>query len=570
MKLTAPKREFVEEGLVIDSWSKVESYFENLVNRSIDTIDDFKSWLKDQSELEAILEEDMAWRYIRMTIDTKDEDLSAAYSFFVTEIAPKAAPFDDVLNKKLMNCPFKANLENDEAYKIYFRSVSKSIDMFREENIAIQTEIQEKSKEYGSISAGQSIEWEGEKMTMQQAATLLKKQDETIRKGVFEKMTSRRAEDVEALETLFDELIQLRHQVATNAGYKNFRDYKFDALGRFDYTKEDCFAFHAAIKEHIVPIVREIQKEHATKLGKEKINPWDGDVDPDGKAPLQPFKDGRELLEKTKRIFNTIDPYFGECLQTMDEMKHLDLDSKDGKSPGGYNYPLYEVGVPFIFMNAAGAQRDVVTMIHEGGHAVHSFLSKDLPLTAFKNLPSEVAELASMSMELLSMEHWDEFYSDEDDLKRSKKEQLVGILKVLPWIATIDAFQHWIYVNPNHTREERKEYWLQLQEEYGNPFVDYSGYEDSRAFAWHRQLHLFEVPFYYIEYGISQLGAIGVWKNSLEDKEKALSNYKSALSIGYTKGIPSIYETGDLKFDFSSETIQSLAKFVQDELEKVS
>ncbi len=570
MKITAPKRNFVAEGLIIDDWLKIEGYFKDLVDRKIDNLESFKNWLRDQSELEAIIEEDMAWRYIKMTIDTKDEQLSLDYSFFVTEIAPKMAPFDDLLNKKLMNSQFKKELENNDAYKIYFRSVQKSIELFREENIPLQTQSQEKSKEYGTISAAQSIEWEGETLTMQQASNLLKKQDEVIRKEAFQKMVSRRSEDVEALEQLFDDLIVLRHKIAVNAGYKNYRDYKFDALGRFDYTKEDCFDFHAAIKEHIVPMVQEIQKEHANKMGKERIKPWDSEVDPDGKEPLVPFKDGKELLNTTKSIFKEIDPFFGDCLQTMDEMKHLDLDSKAGKAPGGYNYPLYEIGVPFIFMNAASAQRDVVTMIHEGGHAVHSFLSRDLDLTSFKNLPSEVAELASMSMELLSMDNWNAFYDNEDELNRAKKEQLVGILRVLPWIATIDAFQHWIYENPTHSREERKTYWKKLQEDYGNPFVDWAGYEESRTYAWHRQLHLFEVPFYYIEYGISQLGAIGVWKNALQNKEKAIADYKAALALGYTKDIPTIYETANLKFDFSSKTVQSLAQFVQNELKKVS
>lgn len=570
MKITAPKRNFVAEGLIIDDWLKIEGYFKDLVDRKIDNLESFKNWLRDQSELEAILEEDMAWRYIKMTIDTKDEQLSLDYSFFVTEIAPKMAPFDDLLNKKLMNSQFKKELENNDAYKIYFRSVQKSIELFREENIPLKTQSQEKSKEYGTISAAQSIEWEGETLTMQQASNLLKKQDEVIRKEAFQKMVSRRSEDVEALEQLFDDLIVLRHKIAVNAGYKNYRDYKFDELGRFDYTKEDCFDFHAAIKEHIVPMVQEIQKEHANKMGKERIKPWDSEVDPNGKEPLVPFKDGKELLNTTKSIFKEIDPFFGDCLQTMDEMKHLDLDSKAGKAPGGYNYPLYEIGVPFIFMNAASAQRDVVTMIHEGGHAVHSFLSRDLDLTSFKNLPSEVAELASMSMELLSMDNWNAFYDNEDELNRAKKEQLVGILKVLPWIATIDAFQHWIYENPTHSREERKTYWKKLQEDYGNPFVDWAGYEESRTYAWHRQLHLFEVPFYYIEYGISQLGAIGVWKNALQNKEKAIADYKAALALGYTKDIPTIYETANLKFDFSSKTVQSLAQFVQNELKKVS
>src|SRR6218665_3248709 len=250
----------------------------------------------------------------------------------------------------------------------------------------------------------------------------------------------------------------------------------------------------------------------------------------------------------------------------MRDEKYLDLDSKAGKAPGGYNYPLYESGIPFIFMNAAGAQRDVVTMVHEGGHAVHSFLSRNLELTGFKSLPSEVAELGSMSMELTTMEHWNEFYSDENDLKRAKKEQLESILKVLPWIATIDAFQHWIYTNPTHSVKERTNYWLSLTKRFGTGLVDYTGFETALESSWHKQLHLFEVPFYYIEYGIAQLGALGVWKNYMKNNQKALEDYKNALALGYSKSIPKIYETAGLKFDFSSSTVKDLTEFVQEEL----
>jgi oligoendopeptidase F len=291
-------------------------------------------------------------------------------------------------------------------------------------------------------------------------------------------------------------------------------------------------------------------------------------VDPEGKAPLKPFQTGKEMLEGTIGIFEKIDPYFSDCLRTMDEMGHLDLDSKTGKAPGGYNYPLYEIGVPFIFMNAVGAQRDLVTMVHEGGHAVHSFLSRDLKLTGFKNLPSEVAELASMSMEMLTMNYWDAFYPNEDDLKRAKREQLEGILKILPWIAQIDAFQHWIYTHVNHSIAERHAYWRQLSTDFGTGLTDWTGFEDQIATSWQRQLHLFEVPFYYIEYGIAQLGALGVWKNSITNFEQAVIDYKEALKLGYTKSIPEIYATANVKFDFSENYLKELAEFIQMELGK--
>jgi oligoendopeptidase F len=569
MKIVKTPRLFIAENLIIDSWESIQGYFEDLLNRKIADKSEFMKWLQDKSELEAVLEEDAAWRYIKMTIDTRDEQLSNAYTFFVTKIQPELAPYDDKLNKKLVESPYFEELNKIEAYRIYFRSVKTALDLFREENISIEAELNEKSQLFGSISAAQSIEHNGEILTMQKASSLLKETDEGLRKMIFEKMSSRRNEDVEKLDGLFNELIEKRHQLALNAGFSDFRDYKFQSLGRFDYTKEDCFNFHTAIKNQIVPIVKEIQLEKLKKLGKDKFKPWDAEVDPEGKQPLKPFSTGEELLSGTINMFNQIDPYFANCLKTMDEMGYLDLDSKEGKAPGGYNYPLYEIGVPFIFMNSVGAQRDIVTMVHEGGHAVHSFLSRDLELTGFKNLPSEVAELASMSMEMLTMNLWSQFYNNEDDFKRAKKEQLESILKILPWIAQIDEFQHWVYENPTHSSKDRHEKWVQISKEYGTGLTDWSGYESVQATAWQRQMHLFEVPFYYIEYGIAQLGALGVWKNSMTNFPKAIEDYKNALQLGYTKTIPEIYATAGIKFDFTESYLAELADFVRKEFSNI-
>jgi len=566
MKLEKAKRTFISENLIIDSWESIKTYFEELLNRPISSKEDYLKWLKDKSELEAVLEEDAAWRYIKMTIDTRDKELTEAYTFFVTKIQPELAPYDDKLNKKLVDSPYYEAFNKIEAFRIYFRSVKTSLDLFREENIPIEAELNEKSQLYGSISAAQSIEHNGEKITMQKASALLKETDEGLRKEVFEKMSVRRREDIGKLDELYTELIQKRHQLALNAGFDNFRDYKFLSLGRFDYTKKDCFNFHRAIKNQIVPLVKEIQLEKLKKLGKEKFRPWDTEVDPEGKQPLKPFENGTELLNGTINMFDKLDTYFGDCLRTMNEMGHLDLDSKEGKAPGGYNYPLYEIGVPFIFMNSVGAQRDLVTMVHEGGHAVHSFLSRDLEMTGFKSLPSEVAELASMSMEMLTMNLWKEFYKDDENFKRAKKEQLESILKILPWIAQIDEFQHWIYENPDHNIADRYAKWLSISKEYGTGLTDWTGFEDMLATSWQRQLHLFEVPFYYIEYGIAQLGALGIWKNSMTNSSNAIENYKNALRLGYTETIPEIYKVAGIKFDFTEEYLKELAEFVQTQL----
>jgi oligoendopeptidase F len=405
---------------------------------------------------------------------------------------------------------------------------------------------------------------------MQQASVHLKNQNEALRSQVYHKIATRRRQDIDTLNVLYTDLIQKRHELAGNAGFDNYRDYMFQSMGRFDYTKEACFDFHEAVAQKVVPLVKEIQQKKLQKLGKSSFKPWDLEVDPDGKEPLKPFNSGNEMLEKTIEIFNQMDAYFGDCLHTMKEMGHLDLESKEGKAPGGYNYPLYEIGVPFIFMNSVGLHRDLVTMVHEGGHAIHSFLNRELTLTAFKNIPSEAAELASMSMELLSMMYWGAFYPNAEDLYRAREEHLEDILKVLPWIAQIDAFQHWVYTNPTHSIEERSAQWLALSKRFGTGLTDWTGFEDLQANSWQRQLHLFEVPFYYIEYGIAQLGAIGVWKNSLENEAKAIEQYKAGLSLGYTRSLPEIYETAGVTFDLSPKRIGELMEFVDSYLRSLA
>jgi oligoendopeptidase F len=566
MNITKQQRQFVKEELTIENWTDIQPYFDDLIHRMFHSVDDLKRWMRDKSELEAVIEEDLAWRYIRMTIDTRNKALADSYTHFITKIHPEIAPFEDQLNRKLLDSPFKAELTGQD-YFILLRLIESASTIYRAENVPLHAEIREKSQQFGTISGAQSIEHNGERITMQRAGALLRENDTQLRQQIFEKMSIRRGEDRETLHHLFSELIQLRHKVALNAGFENYRDYKFKEMGRFDYTKEDCFAFHQAIKSEIVPMVRKMQQDQAAALGKKLLQPWDTEVDPYGRKPLQPFTTGEELLNKTIEVFDRTDTYFGDCLTTMKAMNHLDLESKDGKSPGGYNYPLYEIGVPFIFMNAVGTHRDMITMLHEGGHAVHSFLSRDQPLTGFKSLPSEVAELASMTMELITMEHWDVFFSNREDLTRAKKEQLETVIKILPWIATIDEFQHWIYEHPQHSVEERETKWMEILDAYSTGMVDWSGYEHVQKISWQRQLHLFEVPFYYIEYGMAQLGALSSWKNFQTNKVKAIQDYKSALRLGYTRSIPDIYKTGGIAFNFSQDHIRSLANFIQQEIQ---
>jgi oligoendopeptidase F len=564
---TRPIRKFVSEDLIIDSWDKIKSLFDNLLEREISSASELEKWMLDQSELSAVLEEDMAWRYIKMNIDTTDKELAERFSFWIKEISPNTAPYSHKLNEKLLESPFLKELDQ-EKYRIYLRSVKNQIAIFREENIPLFTIMKEKQQEYGAISAKMSIEVDGEKMTMQKAAQLLKSTHRVKREEVYNKISTRRLQDEKALDDLFDELIALRQEIAKNAGFDNYRDYMFAAMGRFDYTPKDCFNFHDAIAQEIAPIINSFEQKRKNKLGYTSYKPWDTAVDVDGLASLKPFEGGTELTDLSVECFSRLRPYFGECLSTMKAMKHLDLESKNGKAPGGFMYPLYEIGVPFIYMNAVGSQRDLVTMVHEGGHAVHSFLSRDLTLTEFKSTPSEVAELASMAMELLSMDHWDVFYNDAADLKRAKLEQLEKVLETLPWVASIDKFQHWIYTT-EHTAQQRKEQWLKINSKLGNQVINWEGQENALANLWQKQLHLYEVPFYYIEYGMAQLGAIAMWRSYKELGEKGLDNYMDALKLGYTKTIGEIYEKAGIKFDFSASYVKELADFIKEELEKL-
>ena len=503
-----------------------------------------------------------------MNIDTNDKDKSEKFHFWINEISPKMSPYSHKLNIKLVECKYIDDLDSDK-YKIYIRGIKNSISIFREENIPLFTKMETKQQEYGSIVAKMNIEVNGEKLTMQKAQLLLKDTNRSFREEIYNKIQKRRLQDEKVLDNLYDELIELRQKIANNAGFKNYRDYMFSAMGRFDYTATDCYNFHDAIEQEIVPIITSLEKKRKEKLNYEVYRPWDTTVDTDGLPALNPFKDENNLTNLTIECFEKLRPYFGECISIMRKMKHLDLESKNGKAPGGFMYPLHEIGVPFIYMNAVGSQRDLVTMVHEGGHAIHSFLSRKLKLTEFKSTPSEVAELASMSMELLSMKYWDVFYPNRNDLKRAKKEQLEKALEGLPWIAAIDKFQHWIYTN-DHTSKERKEKWIEIDKELGNQVVNWDGYENSQAIMWQKQLHLYEVPFYYIEYGMAQLGAIAIWREFILKGEEAIDKYIEALKLGYTKSISEIYETAGIKFNFSSDYVKELADFIKSELDKIN
>jgi oligoendopeptidase F len=560
-------RTYIPANLEI-KWENLEPLYKELTERPLNSVGELEYWLHDRSELEAALEEDFAWRYIRMTCDTTDSELLQKFQYFATEIEPKIAPYSNELNTKLVDSEWVDKLDHKK-YFIYLRGVNKSLELFREENIPLQTEIQVEQQKYQSITGSMSIHIGEKEFTLEQAAVFLKDTDRSKRQEVWEKITMRRLQDKGQLNQLFDLLRSLRHKVALNAEFENFRDYMFQALGRFDYTPKDCYAFHEAIETEIVPILHRLAEKRKQALALEKLEPWDLDVDISGKPALKPFQNGSELIEKSIQCFSNISRYLGERLEIMKDNQLFDVESRKGKAPGGYNFPLAETGAPFIFMNSANTFRDLTTMVHEGGHAVHTFLTADLELNDFKHCPSEVAELASMSMELISMDNWNVYFDNEEDLKRAKRDQLFDVLKTLPWVAVVDQYQHWIYTNYDHTDDQRTEAWLQIYERFGAGFADWTDHKEAEANLWQKQLHIFEVPFYYIEYGMAQLGAIAVWKNYKENPEKGLKQYLDALKLGYTKTIKEIYETAGIKFDFSAAYVKELAGFVKAEMDKL-
>jgi oligoendopeptidase F len=562
------ERHFLPKEFKITVWSKLKPYYNELLNRPIDTPQTLEQWIKDRCELEAVVSEEFSWRYIRVTRDSGDQRAVDLYEYAVEELSPRVSSFENSLNCKLADCPLFNELER-EKYAIYRRNLLNALQLFREENIPLNTEVQLKSKEYGRIFSEMTIGLDGKQMTLQKAGAILEETDRNRREAVYHKINGRILQEKESLEGLFDDLLEKRHTIARNAGYDNFRDFRFQALGRFDYTAEDCFTFHDSIIGEILPLVDELKRHRKQKLGVERLRPWDLNVDTSGQSPLRPFHSIDDLTEKTISCLGRLHPVFGQIIDMLRSMGRLDLDSRQGKRPGGYNMPLQDSGAPFIFMNAANSLNDMRTFMHECGHAIHSVLTRGLPLNTDRRFPSEVSELAAMSMELLSMEHWDIFFPSEADMKRARVNQLETVLKVLPWIACIDKFQHWIYTHPRHSREERKRRWQEIYREFGSSMVDYTGLDHYVEYLWHKQLHLFEVPFYYIEYGMAQLGAIAMWKQYREHPAEAIQRFIEALRLGYSRSIGEIYRAAGIRFDFSRDTVQELGRFVRKELESL-
>jgi oligoendopeptidase F len=556
-------RTFVPKDADLGDWAQIEPLFLELEREDPKTAEELEAWLLKGSELGACIDEEGSLRYIAMTCKTDDPEVEKAYMHFIQEISPKVQPHADKLNRKYVNHPESKTLAAGK-HLVFDRNTRKAVEMYRDENVPLFVELAKLGQQYQKTIGAMTVMFEGKEQTLQQMSVYMEKNDRFLREKAWRAVTERRMRDKETIENLFDEMLKVRAKVAANAGYKNFRDFTFDAMMRFDYTPADCEKFHAAVEELIMPVVKKIQRKRKDTMKLGALRPWDLAADPLGRPPLKPFDKSDKLSAGCGKIFASLSDALGKKFQSMIDLNLLDLDSRKGKAPGGYQSTLQERRMPFIFMNAVGIDRDVWTMLHEAGHAFHVFETRNLDLLDYRSAPLEFAEVASMSMELMGMPYLKEFYSD-DDARRSATQHLEEVIGLLPWIATIDAFQHWLYTNPGHTRQQRADFWLALMDRFGG-IVDWTGLEDARACNWHRQLHIFLHPLYYIEYGIAQLGALQLWLNAKKDKAAALKSYLNALSLGASEPLPKLFEAAGIRFDFGRETIEPLSNAVLKEI----
>ena len=559
------KRTFVSENFNVDNVEEVKSLYQSLLDEDVaNSPEALRSWILKWSELGSVLSEVSCRRYVAMTCNTQDEAAAKAYEDFVSNIDPISNEYSDKLNKKLMAHPAKDKLKDE--FGVWFRSVQVSLDLFSPDNIPLETEETMAVQAYQKITGGMSVEFDGGVKTMQQLGAYLEKTDRDLRERAFRTMWDRRLKDKDALDESFDKLFQIRNKIAKNAGCKDFIDYIFLAKRRFDYSPADCRNFHESVEKLVLPLLKEIYKKRAEKMGLKTLRPWDLSVDPLNRAPLKPYKNGDELIEKVDQIFESIHPQAGKWAREMQAKKLIDPDSRLGKAPGGYQIGFDESRLPFIFMNSAETDRDIYTLLHESGHSFHQYALANQPILAYRDVPSEFAEVASMSMELIGMSNLKPFYgNDSEAIRRSIEGELEDVIWLFPWVASIDSFQHELYSRPNHTAKDREEIWKGIMDRY-DAGVDYSGFEAVRNNLWQKQLHLFECPFYYIEYGIAQLGALQVWANFKKNPKKAIDDLFRAESLGDSRALPELFSTANIKFDFTAKTIEPLMQVVWDEL----
>jgi oligoendopeptidase F len=546
-------------------WEDVAPYFDDLAERSLDP-EKMEGWLRSWSTLEALVTEAAAQAMIAYTIDTSHAEKEADHLRFSMEILPKMEERSVELAKRLVATGYSTpELATTLAR---FRT---AIEIFREENVPIFAELEELSARYQRITGSMMVMWEGLERPLPQLQPFLKSPDRGTRERAFRASTGPYQAEHDTLAALFDRMYELRQRVARNAGFANYRDYIFPAKFRFDYTPADCERFHEAVERTVTPAVARVLAHRRSRLGLDSLRPWDLAVDPYRAGPLRPFDTVEEFVARARAVFSRVDAELGREFQTMIDEGLLDLDSRKGKAPGGYCETLHFRGRPFIFMNAVGLVDDVMTLLHEAGHAFHAFAAHAQPLIWQRHPGSEAAELASMSMELLAAPHLVQpvGYFQAEDYQSAWLEHLEDILLSLVHIASVDAFQTWIYTSgEGGDAAARDAAWLRIRSRFERG-VEWGGLEPERIARWYRQLHIFMYPFYYIEYGIAQVGALQVWRNSLRSPEAAVARYREALSLGAVRGLPEMYRAAGARLSFDADLIGELVGLVEEQIEQI-
>ena len=558
-----PRYRFAPASLRAGCIADLDPLFDELAARPLASVADLEHWLCDESELAARIAGEQARRYVQMTRQTGDAAAKAAYLAMEQEVMPRVKVRSDELDRKFLATPALHDLP-DQTYLVIVRRRRTQSALFRAENTDLQRQEAELQTRQQEIMGGISVAFDGQSLTLQQLGPYLERQDRTVREQAFRASLAARQSHWPELESLYDQLLALRTGIARNAGFSTYTPYRFLDLGRYDYTEQTCRSLHDAIAECVVPAVRQLDRRRAQRLGLPRLRPWDLEVDPEGRPPLRPFATEPELIALCRRLVAAVHPDFASWLDELVARDLLDLMSRKGKAPGGYQYQLEDERVPFIFANSVGVHHDVQTLLHECGHAFHSLLCRHHPLLGIRDYPIEIAETASMSMELLGLENLGLVYS-ADDQKRVYRKHLEGVLRTLTWIASIDAFQHWVYGQPNHTPDERRIAWLDIRRRFGGD-VDWTGLEDAFAMQWIAQTHLFNHPFYYIEYGIAQLGALQVWQNYRRDPARAIAAYWGALAMGGSRPLPELFTAMNVRFDLSAASLRGL---VDDVMERI-
>ena len=578
MRMTAPKqtflspipaRRFLPKDFTITAattWEDIQPFYAKLSNKEITSVVDLQRWLEDRDELEKAINYYYTWCLINKDRDTASQVHKKNYQDFFSNIRAQVVVYNNALDKKILANPHSQALRQMPGFDRLMHYLDNDVALYCADNIPIEQDIVVQKSAYDACVAAMTIIKDGKELTLQKAQTYLEGNDREVRQQVYQQVAERRLQDKDYLDTLFTTLVTQRHQIALNAGFKDYTGYKFASFYKSAYSIKDCLTLHRAIEKTVIPLRNACIAQHKERLGVAKLKLWDHSVDSRAidKPLVRPFKHVGELLEQGILIFEKIHPAFGNCLRMMQAKGHLDLGARKGKAPGGYTCSLAEIGVPFIFMNATHTSKNIITLIHEGGHAMHAFAQRGL---LFRNPPYEVCELASMAMELFTMDHWDIFFKDEAALKREKKRHLEDIMRLLRRVAMLDAFQHWVYANPGHTLEERKEAWRTSYYRFSDQVTDYAGQEQYIDYDWQTVLHLFKCPFYCIEYAIAQLGAIALWRNYKKNPQKTLKSYIAALQLGDTKDVATVYKTAGIAFDFRESYIQELMEFVRENLD---